>query len=50
MAISETVLILAGGTAVLSILFGIRLAMWAGPLRRLNLTWRGIAHGRQSRK
>ncbi len=29
MAISETVLILAGGTAVLSILFGIRLAMRA---------------------
>jgi len=30
MAISETVLILAGGTAVLSILYGIRLAMRAG--------------------
>src|ERR1700730_14257569 len=29
MAISETVLILAGGTAVLAILFGIRLAMRA---------------------
>jgi protein-S-isoprenylcysteine O-methyltransferase Ste14 len=31
MAISETVLILAGGTAVLSILYGIRLAMRADP-------------------
>ena len=36
MAISETVLILAGGTAVLATLFGIRLAMraGAGALRR----------------
>jgi hypothetical protein len=35
MAISETVLILAGGTAILSTLFGIRLAMRAvaGALR-----------------
>ncbi len=29
MAVSETVLILAGGTAVLSILFGLRIAMRA---------------------
>jgi protein-S-isoprenylcysteine O-methyltransferase Ste14 len=33
MAISETVLILAGGTAVLSILYGIRLAIRADPGR-----------------
>jgi len=46
MAISETVLILAGGTAVLVILFGIRLAMRAaGGAARPHNRWRGGGGG-----
>ena len=45
MAISETVMILAGGTAVLSIMFGIRLATRAVAGGGAAIGWRGGVGG-----